>query len=181
MKIFRKNCIGLIIDMQEKIFPAMAGGDQLLEKTKKLIEGLKVLEVPMLTTTQYSKGLGGLLPEMTEIIPRGVMEVDKMTFSCCGTEEFRIALKSLHRDTVIVAGIESHVCVEQTVIDLIELGFTTVVATDCISSRNPVDKEMAMRRMATEGAVLGTMESILFELLRKAGTDEFKAISKIVK
>ena len=107
--------------------------------------------------------------------------IEKMSFSCCDNPEFMTALEATGRKNVIVIGIESHVCVLQTVIDLIERDYNPIVIEDCVSSRNLNDKIIAIERMSSEGAIISSCESILFELCRYSGTDEFKRMSKIVK
>lgn len=154
--------------------------EELLRKCITLVEGLRVLGIKMLVTEQYPRGLGSTLEELSALLDQDPV-LEKMAFSCCDepTVMQHAALQD-HRN-VIICGIEAHVCVQQTVIDLHEAGYTAVVVEDCISSRNPEDKRIAVERMRTEGAVITSCESILFELARVAGTNEFKAISKLVK
>jgi len=180
MRISRDRCAGLVIDIQERLFPHMEGKDELLRKCMILIEGLKILEVPLYLTEQYPKGLGPTLEVISDAIGP-VAAIEKATFSCCDEPGYLSALKNSGRKTLIVCGIEAHVCVLQTVVDLVASGYTPVVVEDCISSRNPGDKRVAIHRMRAEGAVITTCESILFELIRVSGTDEFKAISRLVK
>jgi len=180
MRIERKRAAGLVIDIQEKLFPHMHESEELLRRTSILLEGLKVLQIPMMLTEQYPKGLGPTLePVSMQLGKHEVLE--KIAFSCCGDPAFMSHLRSLNRSTIIVCGIEAHVCVLQTVLDLIEEDFTPVVVEDCISSRNPEDKRVALERMRSEGALISTSESLLFELTKVAGTEEFKAISRLVK
>jgi len=145
-----------------------------------LLEGLQVLGVPFVVTEQYPRGLGATIGEIARLIePDPVIE--KIAFSCCDEPAVLHSAIIKNHKTLIVCGIEAHVCVMQTVVDLIGAGYTAVVVEDCISSRNLEDKRIAMERMRQEGALITTCESILFELARVAGTDQFKAISKIVK
>ena len=180
MRISRESCAGLVIDIQERLFPHMEGKDELLRKCLLLIKGLKILDVPLYLTEQYPRGLGPTLDAISETIGP-LAAIEKATFSCCDEPEYQSALKNSARKTLIICGIEAHVCVLQTVVDLVSSGYTPVVVEDCISSRNPVDKQVAIQRMRAEGAVITTCESILFELTRVSGTDEFKAISRLVK
>lgn len=180
MRIRKELSAGLVIDVQEKLFPHMDQSEELLRRTKILLEGLKVLQVPLVLTEQYPKGLGPTLKPLSMLMDQEVV-LEKISFSCCGEEAFSDKLKSLGRPTIILCGIEAHVCVLQTVVDLLEEGYTVVVVEDCISSRNPEDKRIAVERMRSEGAIISTCESVLFELARVAGTDEFKAISRLVK
>ncbi len=180
MRIKREDTAGLVIDIQEKLFPLMDRHETLLKKCSQLIEGLKILGVPLLVTEQYPKGLGATIGEISSrTISFPVVE--KMAFSCCD-EPAVLGNPALdNRKTVIVFGIEAHVCVLQTTIDLMEEGYHAVVVADCISSRNREDKQLAVERMRSEGAVITSCESILLELARVSGTDEFKAISRLIK
>lgn len=180
MRIIDANTIALMIDFQERIFPAIAGNEHLAVRVPKLIEGLKIQGIPILVTEQYVKGLGPTVPAIAGALG-GIRRIEKSSFSCCDDPGFMNELTEAGRKFVVVAGVETHVCVLQTVIDLIRNDFLPVVAEDCVSSRNPNDKQIAIMRMRQEGAIITTYESILFELLRYSGTDRFKAISRIVK
>lgn len=180
MRINRETCVGLVIDIQEKLFPHMDQKDELLKRCLILLEGLQVLKVPILLTEQYPKGLGPTLEQLSVAMERN-HPIEKIAFSCCDEPSFQNSLEQSNRNTLIICGIEAHVCVLQTVIDLIGSGYKPVVAADCISSRNVDDKRIALERMRAEGAMITTCESILFELARVAGTDEFKAISRLIK
>lgn len=180
MRIRKEESAGLVIDIQEKLFPHMDQKEELLRRTTLLLKGLNVLQVPMVITEQYPRGLGPTLKPVSMLANKASL-LEKISFSCCGDATFSEELKALGRPTIILCGIEAHVCVLQTVIDLREQDYRVVVVEDCISSRNPDDKRVAVERMRSEGAVISTYESILFELTRVAGTEEFKAISRLVK
>jgi nicotinamidase-related amidase len=180
MRIPRDNSTALIIDIQERLVPHMYENEKVSNNTGILIRGLQVLSVPVCVTQQYSKGLG---PTISSI--EGLFEpfshIEKTAFSCCDEPEVIKMIESGRQKFIILAGIESHVCILQTAIDLLERNFVPVVIGDCISSRNPDDKKVAVHRMRSEGAIISTYESILFELCRYSGTEEFKSISKLVK
>lgn len=180
MRINKESCTGLVIDIQEKLFPHMEQRDELLRKCLILIEGMKVLGVPVIATEQYPKGLGSTIEPVIQAL-ENFKPIEKIAFSCNDEPEFRETLDRMGRNRVIICGIEAHVCVLQTVIDLVESGNIPVVVADCISSRNQEDKRWAIERMLSEGAIITTCESILFELTRVAGTGEFKAISRLIK
>ncbi len=180
MRIKKKLSAGLVIDIQEKLFPHMDQKVELLRRTSILLEGLKVLQVPILLTEQYPRGLGPTLEAISVPLENKTV-IEKISFSCCGDPAFMDRLKFLERPNVLICGIEAHVCVLQTVIDLLEQDYRPVVVEDCISSRNPEDKRVAVERMRSEGAVISTVESLLFELAKVAGTEEFKAISRLIK
>ncbi len=178
MRITKEESLVLLVDVQEKLHPHMENKEELTQKIITLLKGIAALEIPLMAARQYPQGLGdtiGLLrPHITECY-------DKITFSCCGNDKLVDKLRESGRKYVIIAGIEAHVCVLQTVIDLKLLGFLPIVVTDAVSSRNHYDYDVALRRMEYEGAILTTVESILFELCREAGTEVFKTISRLVK
>lgn len=170
----------LIIDLQEKILPVIRNIDSVLDNAIKLIKGFKTLNLPIYFTEQYPKGLG---PTSQKILSelQGYHAIQKMSFSCFGAEELFNELKSKKLHQIVIAGVESHVCVQQTVLDLLANDFQVNVAADAVSSRREFDFLIALDRMRTLGAEITTTESILFELLEVCGTPEFKEISKIVK
>lgn len=179
MRILAENTGCLVIDYQEKILPAMANNEELLANSVKLLTGLKILGIPMTITGQYTKGLGLNVPEIFEAA--GTEEyIDKVTFSAYETEAVRKALGENVKN-VILCGIEAHVCVLQTAIDLKAAGYQPILVVDCVSSRKEKDMEIALLRAQQEGIFLTTGEAILFELTRAAGTDTFKQISRLVK
>ncbi|MCK4662275.1 MAG: hydrolase [Bacteroidales bacterium] len=181
MRILKNESLGLIIDMQEKLYPFIYDNELLTKNTNILIEGLKILQIPILVTQQYTKGLGDTIEALKTTIGE-YKHYEKISFSCCDDEKFMTKLNTFNkRKNVIIAGIESHVCVLQTTIDLIEKGFIPVIIEDCISSRTLNNKNIAINRMRKEGAIISTYESILFELCRFSGNEIFKAISKLVK
>lgn len=180
MRILKEESVGLVIDIQERLYPHMDQHELLLQNTAILLSGLKSLEVPLMVTEQYPKGLGPTMEEVKLNLPE-FDPIEKISFSCCEETKFMEALISKEKKFVIICGIETHVCVLQTVIDLLEQNFIPVVIADCVSSRRSWDKHIALERMNREGAVISSYESILFELARVAGTETFKSISKLVK
>ncbi|MFB6319322.1 hydrolase [Saccharicrinis sp. FJH54] len=180
MRIVKTDTAGVIIDMQEKLLPHMKKQPTVLENCVKLITGLNLLEVPVLATQQYTRGLGETVEHIREVF-EPFDYIEKTSFSCCDEPEFNVRLKSTGKHFVIIAGIETHVCVLQTVIDLINFGYQPVVIENCVSSRFDEDKDSAIHRMRQEGAIISTYESVLFELTQDAKADAFKAISKLVK
>jgi nicotinamidase-related amidase len=180
MRIKRENCTGLVIDIQEKLYPIMAEKDILLANCIKLLEGLSFLGIPTVFTQQYSKGLGGTIPEISSLY-QSFTHIEKNTFSCMDEPAYIDYLGNSGKSNIIVCGIESHVCVLQTAIDLQEKGYHPIIISDCISSRNLPEKQIALNRFNQEGICISTVESILFELTRSASAIEFKAISKLIK
>ncbi len=170
----------LIIDIQEKILPVINNHQRVVDNTIKLIKGFKVLGLSIYFTEQYPKGLGPttrtILDELGDLKP-----FDKMSFSCSGAGELFDEFKKKNLSQIVVCGIEAHVCVQQTVLDLIENGIQINLAADAVSSRKEIDYQTAIERMRHHGVETTTTESILFELLNVCGTPQFKEISKLVK
>ena len=180
MRFTKENTTALFIDFQEKLFPAMNENELLLKNTKILLEGLSILGIPITFTQQYTKGLGETISELSSLI-QDFAPIEKSDFSCYGAEEYRNYLVKHHTKKIIMCGIESHVCVLQTAVDLKDGGFHPIVITDCITSRSNHSKVSALDRLRHENIMMSTCESILFELTRSAKADEFRAISKLVK
>lgn len=180
MRIEKDNTIAVVIDYQERLVPVMSDPDKLINRTKVLLCGVKALEIPIIVTEQYPKGMGKTIDEIEEITA-DCAHYEKLTFSVWDTPQIRSAIEAYNRTNIIICGIEAHVCVMQTALDLAAAGYVPVWVGDCISSRRPSDMEIAERRAIHEGAVITSAEGILFELTRVAGTDVFKVISRLVK
>jgi len=180
MRILKEQAVGLVIDMQERLFPFITENEALTRNAGILIRGLQALQLPVIVTEQYTKGLGPTIKPLQDLMA-GMEILEKSAFSCCDDLAFMKKLEELDRKFVVITGIESHVCVLQTTIDLLTHNYIPVVVEDCVSSRSLNDKRIAIYRMRKEGAVITTYESVLFELLRYSGTEEFKAISRLVK
>jgi nicotinamidase-related amidase len=175
-----EEAILVIIDVQEKLTRVIFQKEKLIDNLQKLIKGIQVLEIPIIVTEQYPQGLGKTIPEITGVLS-GIQPIPKLSFSCQGDNNFMRALKSSGRRQVLVSGIESHVCVYQTVRDLIDLGYEVHVVTDTVSSRTVENRDIAFNLMSRMGAVLTSTETVLFELLKIAEGEKFKKISQIVK
>jgi nicotinamidase-related amidase len=182
MRIEAAESAFVLVDVQERLCPHMANAELLRRRLEVLLKGLTLLNVPIIVTQQYTKGLGPTIPSLQECLPPDSrIPVEKLAFGCCDEAAFRERLGALGRHQVILAGIEAHVCVLQTVLGLRERSYGPVVVADAVSSRGELDRELALRRMEHEGAIITTTESLLFELTRAAGTDTFRAISRLVK
>lgn len=175
-----ESTVLVAIDFQERLFPVMHDKERLLQQVIKLIQGVKVLEIPVILTEQYPRGLGPTLPEITGLLP-DVKPVEKTCFSCCDAEPFNNSLAATNRKQVLICGIEAHICVYQTAIALTQAGYEVQVVADCVSSRDPENKTVSFFKMASAGITPTTMETALFELLKIASGDKFKQISNIVK
>ena len=180
MRITKKNTIGLIVDIQERLFPAMFEKGTLMKNSLILIQGLIELKLPLIITQQYTKGLGETIPEIQSCFSEFSF-IEKRDFSCCDELVVMDKLRELGAINILICGIESHVCVLQTAVDLKEAGFNPIVVMDCVSSRTKESVETARDRFRFEGILMTSYESILFELTRSSASPEFKAISKLVK
>jgi nicotinamidase-related amidase len=185
-KLYEKDAILVVIDIQEKLIRAMAEEDELTARTEKLVKGFAALGLPMIFTQQYTKGLG----ETIEPVKAATADADgkadfsfveKLSYSVMGAPEFVSLLEASGKKQIVVCGIEAHVCVQQSVQSFLEAGYDVFVAVDATSSRNRLDKRAALRRVGVAGAVITTAEAVLFELIATAEHPKFKAISKIVK
>ena len=168
----------LIIDIQEKIIRPIFNRDSIIKNIKKLIDAYQILEENIFLSEQNPLKLGVTIPEL---LPReGVKKFEKMEFSLVKVKEFFNELKNKKITNLIVCGIETHICIQQTVLDCLEKGFEVIIITDAIGSRNRVDHEIALQRMTQMGAILTTTESIIFELCKTADRKEFKEIRNII-
>lgn len=181
-RIMRENCQAMIIDVQQKLTPHIYRHHEIIQKTVTLIKGLQLLDVPILLNEQYKKGLGDTVPEIMEVLDMTKSKaIEKVTFSACDNDETWNYLAQQNRISVLVFGVETHVCVMQTVLDLLDNGMQPVVIADATGSRNAYDRRQAIRRMRRAGAVITTTEAILFELCRSSKDPVFKAISQLIK
>jgi nicotinamidase-related amidase len=170
----------IVIDVQERLTAVMHDRQTLLANLEKLVNGMTVLKVPVMVTEQYPQGLGPTVPQIASLVS-GFQPLPKMAFSCLGDKQITAAFESLHRRQAIVCGIESHVCVYQTVCDLISGGYETWVVADAVSSRTPENRQIAIEMMRQCGARITSTEAVLFELLKTAASDKFREISRIVR
>lgn len=180
MRALREESAGVLIDMQERLMPAMSEGGNVLNAAVKFINGLHILRIPIIVVRQYPRGLGDLVPEIRQALGE-YTPFDKTSFSAHEAEGVAEHLRALGRKNLFVFGVEAHVCVLQSIVDFVQAGYNAFLPVDCVTSRSLADKETALRRAEREGAYLTSCESALFELLRQAGTEEFKAISALVK
>lgn len=177
----RNNAVLVVIDVQEKLCRAMDEKvlERLVANTQVLQEAALELGIPVIATEQYVKGLGETLSTLKERLSESAIE--KMTFSCCGESPFPDRLKATGRRQVIVTGMETHVCVLQTVIELLDAGYGVHLVKDAVMSRRKENWDIGIETARDAGAVITSTETALFQLLRVAGTDEFKKLCKLVK
>lgn len=175
-----ENTILLLVDIQGKLAHLMHEKELLFDNLQKLIKGVQVLGVPILWVEQNPLGLGPTIPEIADLLPK-IEPVSKMSFSSCRNDRFLQALKNLNRRQILVAGIETHICVYQTTADLIDMGYDVHLVTDAVSSRTVANKTIGLQKMCDAGACMTSVETALFELLKVAEGGPFKEIIKIVK
>lgn len=174
------KCALVVIDIQGKLSQLMYRKEALFQNARKLIQGARILDIPIIVTEQYPKGLGPTIPEIAELFP-SFNPLPKVSFSCCGDEGFSKELRAVNRSQILVCGIETHVCVYQTTVDLLAARYHVEVIADVVSSRSAEDREIGLQRMREEGASLSSVEMVLFELMKVAEGPKFKEVSKVVK
>lgn len=176
MRLSSSSSMLCVVDVQERLVPAVAEGEAVVARCQRLAAAAGLLGVPAVVTEQYRKGLGPTVPGLADLLPP---PLEKMAFSCCGADGFAEAIPATIGQ-IVVCGFETHVCVAQTTLDLLAEGYAVFLAVDAMSSRHAVDREMALRRMESAGAILTTSEAVLFEWCRSASHPQFPAIRKLV-
>lgn len=180
MQIKKDDSLLLFIDVQEKLFPHIDNYFLLEKRLNQLVEGIQVLDIPIIVSEQYTKGLGKTISSIAEKLNPKTPTFEKMTFSCMRNLELATAIEQTGKRTIILAGIEAHICVLQTALDLCAEGFDVALVLDAVGSRSEENKSISVLRLQNKVAFT-SVESVLFELCEVAGTEEFKAISKIIK
>jgi len=175
-----RNCCLVVVDVQGKLAQLMHGKQALFNNIQILIQAAQILDIPILWCQQCPDSLGPTVPEIGQFLSDNE-PINKAAFSCCGSEQFNVRLNELARQQVVLCGIETHVCIYQTSVDLLRKGFGVDVIADAVSSRTPENKWIAIKRMAIEGANISCTEAVLFELLKTAEHPQFKQIAKLVK
>jgi nicotinamidase-related amidase len=183
MRLQRESTVLVIIDVQEKLMPVIDRANDVVRNIERLVRGAHLLGVPVLLTEQYVKGLGPTVEPVRNAFDEtsGYRPIEKACFSAHGCEPFAAQLAALERRQIVVAGVETHVCVYQTVTDLLAAQLDVTIVADAVSSRTAENKEIALRRLLSDGVKLSSTEMLLFELLGMSGTDEFRAISRLIK
>jgi len=176
----RDGTVLVVIDVQEKLFVKMEEKERIAENICKLIRFAEILGMPIVITEQYPKGLGPTIPEIRELTST-IKPIEKVEFSCLASSAFRERLAEIHAKNIVLTGIEAHICVAQTAIEALTNGYKVYVVYDAVSSRRREDKIVAIERMRQQGVTIVTSEMLMYEILRKAGTPEFKEILKLVK
>jgi nicotinamidase-related amidase len=177
-----ERCALLVVDIQEKLLPPIFQKEQLVRNAKLLIRAAGVLKIPAIVSTQYAKGLGGTVPEIASLLPESGA-IDKNLFSCFGSEVFCTLLKRLpgNRNTLLLCGMESHICVTQTALAALREGYIVHVASDAVSSRTEWNWKIGLERMRAAGAVISSTEMMIYELMRSSGSPAFKEMLPYLK
>ncbi|MCJ7730217.1 MAG: hydrolase [Sedimentisphaerales bacterium] len=175
-----EKCSLVVVDVQGRLAQLMYGREALFANIQILIKSAKILDIPIVWCQQVPDSLGPTVPEIAELL-NDTEPINKVSFSCCGDERFISKLNSLDRQQVLLCGIETHVCIYQTAVDLHSRGYEVSVAADAVSSRTLENKQIGLERIEAEGASLSSTETVLFELLKTAEHPQFKQIAKLVK
>jgi len=175
-----RSCCLVVVDVQGKLAQLMSEKESLFRNIRILIQAAGVLDIPILWCQQVPEALGPTVPEIAELLT-GHEPTNKASFSCCGVEEFNVRLEASNRRQVLLCGIETHVCIYQTALDLMSGGLDVTVVADAVSSRTAENKQIALNRLAAEGAAVACTEMVLFELLKTAQHPQFRQIAKLVK
>lgn len=178
--LYEATSLLVVIDIQGNLAQAMDERELLFESVDKLIRGAKVFSLPIVVTEQIPEKLGPTIPEVAQLLD-GIDRIPKETFSCCANASFMEVLSRINRKQVLLTGIESHICVYQTAVDLLERGYEVHVVADAVSSRTAKNREIGINKMVNAGAYLASAEMVIFELLKTAASDKFRNIFKIVK
>ena len=180
-RLRKENAAMLMIDVQEKLLPVITGNDEIVMNIVKLMKAAKVLEIPVIYTEQYPKGIGSTVSPLLEALPDKAARFEKNTFSCCDELGFNEKLRGLNPSLIIVFGIESHICVLATIMDILPQGIKVVIAADACGSRNPLHHDLAMEEARACGASILPTESIVYHMLLRSGTQEFKTLLSLFK
>jgi nicotinamidase-related amidase len=172
-----EQCALVVIDIQEKLLPPIFQKEQLLRNAQLLIRAVAILKIPALVSTQYAKGLGGTVPEISSLLA-GTESIDKTLFSCFGSDAFCSVLKRLpgKRNTLLLCGMESHICVAQTALGALREGYLVHVSSDAVSSRAEWNWKVGLERMRAAGAVISSTEMMIYELMRSSSSAAFKEL-----
>lgn len=179
--IDRNDSILVVVDVQERMMPVIDRADAVSAEVTRLIKGFRALELPMLVTEQYSKGLGHTITSVRDALGEWYRPIEKMSFSAALELHFMQQLEGAHRNHVYLCGVEAHVCVYQTARDLAMMGWDVEIVADAVGSRVDANRQLALNRLARHGVELTSVEMALFDLMKQADVPEFKSVSTIVK
>ncbi len=171
----------IIIDMQARMMPAIDRGPTITASARKMLKAAGILGLPVLHTEQNPRGIGATTPEIAQSLPPESTPIIKSTCSCWSDPQFRARLQATNREHVILVGVETHVCIQQTALELLRVDYVPFIPADAVGSRRPFDRDTALARMARAGAIITSTESLIFELVRRCDVPEFKPLLELVK
>ena len=178
--LLTRSSIFILIDVQDKLFPYVKNNEDVLKNIKLLLKFAKIMNIPVVATEHYPKGLGGTDSEIKELISE-TDPIEKTCFSCCGSDEFVSTLKKHESKTLVIFGIESHICVEQTALDAKAMGYDVHVVVDAISSRSEFNKNIGLEKMRQFGVVITSAETVMYEIMESKDIKEFKEVLPLLK
>ncbi len=182
MRLNTDQAMLLVIDMQTKLLPLIDNMERVLETSCLLVRAAELFELPVIVTEQYPKGIGPTVAELVGVLePINPATMEKASMSVCGEEPIRERLREIDREQIIICGIEAHVCVQQSVLDLLAMDYQVHVCADAVGSRAAIDYKMALHRMRQSGATVTTAETVLFELIERCDAEKFKPMLELVK
>lgn len=173
-----QNSLLLVVDVQEKLMPHIANQDRVAAMIERLVKGAKLANVPIVCSEQYPKGLGSTITPLRDEL--NCNRLEKLTFSCVGTESIRAEISQAAKQKIVLCGVETHICILQTALDLLAEGYEVYLPTDAVSSRSETDHDYGIRRLEGQGVVPTTSEACLFEWCERAGTDLFSEVRNLV-
>jgi nicotinamidase-related amidase len=176
-----ENSLLLVIDIQERLMPVIAKGDAVIFNARRLLESARVLGVPVIISEQYPKGLGATVTEVAQAVPKTTPIIAKKSFSVGAVEAIQQAIENYSVPKIVLCGVETHVCILQSALDLLAMGKEVILVTDAVGSRFLIDQEMAFRRLESSGVTLTTTESLMFEWCGTSEHPQFKTISRLAK
>ena len=171
----------LMVDLQERLLPAISNREAVVRSSAKLLTAARELSVPLVVTEQYPRGIGPTVPQLAELIPAGTPNLTKTSFSCCGAAGFDAVVTALGRNTAVIFGTETHICVLATAMDLVGRGVKVVLAADACGSREGTNHELALAAARSFGALVVPAETVIYQMMGEAGTPHFKALLPILK
>ena len=181
-RLVAEQCTLVVVDFQEKLLPPIFQKEQLVRNAQLLIRLSEIVKIPAVVTTQYAKGLGNTVPEVASLLPQA-QPIDKLSFSCFGSDVFCSTLRRIpgQRTTVLICGMEAHICVTQTALAALREGYLVHIASDAVSSRTEWNRNVGLERMRSAGAVISSTEMIIYELLGSSGTAAFKSMLQYLR
>ncbi|MDR1732051.1 MAG: hydrolase [Synergistaceae bacterium] len=180
-RLRRENTVFLMIDIQERLLPSISGAEEIVQNSVRLVKAAETMALPLLWTEQYPKGIGPTVKEISSVLPAGASPFEKTAFSCCDEPGFMEKVRTFGRPSIVIFGIETHICILSTVMDLLKEGYGVVAVADACGSRNVRNHDIALRAVQSRGALVVPVETVVYQLLGVSGTPEFKTLLPLFK